>query len=101
MKKTIASLVILAATSSAHALVPMDLASSSSSRRTPPPPKPRTICLETYQQNDGSLSAADCDSTQDNIDFGRALKENGCAEGQVSIVTYDIKVSACTNVIQL
>ncbi len=90
MKKTIASLAILASGSLVLAMP-----------RPPDPnaPKPvlKTICLRVAQTAaDGSQSLATCDSAHNNQRSNSQLLANGCAEGQASIRTYsEIAISAC------
>ena len=89
MKKTIATIAILAAGSVALSMP-----------RPPDPNAPRpvlkTICLKTYTRDDGSASLANCDSSSNNKRARAELKENGCAEGQSSITTYNnLAIASC------
>jgi hypothetical protein len=85
MKKTIALMAILATSTSAHALV-----------RPDPNPKPaRKICLSLHQAQDKSLIGG-CDEAQNNVNRGRTLLHNGCAAGQVAIITTRIvQIESC------
>lgn len=87
MKKTIASIAILAASTSAQALI-----SPGQGHR-----QLKTYCLEEgYTQEDGSQSIGNCDASRNNIAEELELKENGCAEGQVSLKTFqDLKIFSC------
>lgn len=90
MKKTITALAILASGSMAFAIArPIDPGG--------PQPKLRTICLKVAQTaNDGSQTLSTCDSAPNNTRAQVELLENGCAEGQMSIKTYNrIAMNAC------
>ena len=62
-----------------------------------PRPKLRTICLKVAQTaNDESQTLSTCDSTPNNNRAQIRLQENGCAEGQASLKTYNnIAINAC------
>lgn len=90
MKKTITALAILASGSMAFAIArPID--------PNAPQPKLRNICLKVAQiTNDGSLNLSTCDSTPNNTRAQVQLLENGCAEGQASLKTYNkVAINAC------
>lgn len=90
MKKTITALAILASGSMALAIArPID--------PNAPRPKLRTICLKVVQTaDDGSQSLSTCDSSPNNTRAQVQLQENGCAEGQASMKTYNkIVINAC------
>jgi hypothetical protein len=90
MKKTIASLAILASTSSAMALIGPDFGG--------PRPELKSYCLKTYKESDYSKSI-DCDATQLNqraVEEGAQVKKNGCLKGQVALVTsVELPISKC------
>lgn len=85
MKKTIASLAILASTQSAVAMIgPHD--------PNAPQPEINKVCLKTYSLGDGS-KVGSCDATS--INKGRLLA-NGCKVGQVAITIVGANpISAC------
>ena len=87
MKKTVAVIAILASTAASQAMpLPPD----------PNAPKPKTICLNAYQQQDGSVSLGSCDASKNNVILKKQIAQNGCAEGQASITTRNkIAISAC------
>lgn len=90
MKKTITALAIIASGS-------MALAISRPHNPNAPAPKLRTICLKVVQTaNDASQVLSSCDSTPNNKMAQVELLENGCAEGQASLKTYNkIAITAC------
>jgi hypothetical protein len=71
----------------------------------------KTICLETREDKDGVLSAANCDQAKNNATQNLKLLSNGCAEGQISLIDskyktekkYTINIPNCLppNVVQL
>lgn len=83
MKKTISMLAILAAASSASAMI------------GPNQPETQTVCLQTYKTADGSLYAASCDSSRNNKSEELKLKKNGCAKGQVALSVEKGSVHSC------
>lgn len=89
MKKTIATLAIMTTATIAAAMPrPTD----------PNAPKPvlKTICLAQYTNQDGSVSLSNCNSARNNTIKKLEIKENGCAEGQASIRTYEnLAIRAC------
>jgi hypothetical protein len=59
-------------------------------------PKPKTVCLNAYQQQDGSISLGSCDAARNNVTLKKEILQNGCAEGQAAITTRNkIAISAC------
>jgi hypothetical protein len=100
MKKTVASLAILASLSTANALVgPGD----STSRTPNPKPRPTPVkaCLNTYQMADGSVVAGECDASEQNKIYGVEILENGCAEEQVAVSFVGVTVRTCPTYVQL
>lgn len=87
MKKTVAAIAILASTVASNAMpLPTD----------PNAPKPKTVCLNMYQNQDGSVSLGSCDAARNNVVLKKQLAQNGCAEGQAAITTRNkIAISAC------
>ncbi len=97
MKKTIATLAILASSTVAFSMPQMPDPNA-------PKPKLRTICLNSYTARDGSIDLSSCDSSANNRNDGEKLNDNGCADGQASIRTYSkIAISSCmpTGMVQL
>ena len=93
MKKTIAALAILTVGSMSSALV-----------RPPPPggklpPKPvlTTVCLKiSAVASDRSQTLGFCDQSNNNKRAQADLLENGCAEGQAAIKTYNkVAIGSC------
>jgi hypothetical protein len=87
MKKTVAAIAILASTAASQAMpLPPD----------PNAPKPKTICLNMYQNQDGSTSLGNCDVSRNNIILKARLGQNGCAAEQAAITTRNkIAIAAC------
>jgi hypothetical protein len=63
----------------------------------------KTICLQTEDKGDGSLTSS-CDQSENNAANNRPLLANGCAAGQVALTetidtnsgqTYQVNVDAC------
>ena len=92
MNKTIASLAILASTSSAFALI---------GPGGTPRPEPRTYCLNLSQDEAGVSYVGDCDLKEINRRSKAEIKENGCAEGQAAMQTLRVVVPACPTFVQL
>lgn len=88
MNKTIASLAFLVS-ASAMALVP------------PNTPQPKNVCLSVYEGNQGEQYLGDCDLTKRNQETGAPLLKNGCAQGQASVKSFQVRVPVCTNIVQL
>lgn len=90
MKKTIATIAIIASGSVSMAIA-----------RPPNPnaPKPvlKTVCLKiSNTASDRSQTVGFCDQTNNNKRAQADLLENGCAEGQVAIKTYNqVAISSC------
>lgn len=82
MKKTIATLAILAS-ANAYAL------------RGPGGPEHETVCLKTYKLSDKSIQAGSCDESRNNASQDRELMENGCAKGQVAVSVEVDTISSC------
>jgi hypothetical protein len=99
MKKTIAALALMAATSTSYAMpLPRD-------PNQPEPPKPeiKTVCLEVFTKHkDGSFEVGGCDMVERNErDEVDSVKKNGCPKGQVAIKTAEVEISACPTRMQL
>jgi hypothetical protein len=94
MKKTIASLALLASVS-AHGIAPFGPGQKSAPRPQPA----KKVCLGLVQHDDGSYQAGSCDRTEYNGMIGAELLENGCAEEQVAVV--GISVRSCPTFVQL
>lgn len=91
MKKTIASLALLASTTSAFALIgPGGQAA----------PEPKTYCLSLYESEDGAY-VGDCDNTQANVRAKRVINANGCADGQAAMQTTRVQIRSCPTFVQL
>ena len=86
MKKTIASLAILASAQAALSMpVPRD--------PNAPQPKINHVCLKTYGTKDGSKIAT-CDASY--INDGKTLLANGCAKDQIELtIVGDSPIMAC------
>jgi len=91
VNKTIASLALLISASSAQAIVGPGFEL----------PQPNTACVATYSAQDGSLYLGDCDKTEQNERFQLQLNENGCADNQAKFESFNVKLEACTNIVQL
>jgi hypothetical protein len=89
MKKTIASVALLASSSTFALIGPG------------PRPEPKTVCLNVYEESNGVMYAGDCDQTRANQVYKRTILQNGCADGQAAIRSYDIKIKACPTYVQL
>ncbi len=84
MKKTIATVALLAASSTTFAMW------------GGPVPKPTTICLDLGTAADGSKFLGNCDESANNIELKLEIKENGCAASQAAIVTYSkLNIGKC------
>jgi hypothetical protein len=70
--KTIAALSLTAASTSAFGLMM-------------PPVKTKTVCLDQFETNDGSLRLGTCDQSKNNRIKHLPKLENGCAEGQAAM----------------
>jgi hypothetical protein len=93
MKKTVASLAILASASSAFALIgPGD---------GNPRPQPKNVCLSLYQGERGESYLGDCDNSELNRQRRAPLQANGCAAGQASLRSFSVRVKSCTGFAQL
>jgi hypothetical protein len=89
MKKTIAAIALMSSANLAVAMPP---------RVDPNAPKPvlKTICLKTYTGNDNSVTLDNCDSSTNNKNEKIKLLDNGCAEDQAAIRTFnEIAIVAC------
>ncbi len=93
MNKTIASLALLAASSSAFALIGPGPSRS--------PVQERTYCLNLSTTEANVSYVSDCDETRNNTKFKLELKENGCAEGQAALVTTRVTIPSCPSFVQL
>jgi hypothetical protein len=94
MKKTIASLAMLASAVSATTALAMPQPKDPSA----PEPVVKTICMSTYSYNaDKSIDLGGCDESPNNVAEKRKIMDNGCAEGQVALISIDdeIKIEAC------
>lgn len=94
MKKTIAAIAIIASGTMASSVA------SAIARPTDPnspQPKINTVCLRIAgTAADGSVSLSTCDSSANNKRAQARLQDNGCAEGQASIRTYNkVAIAAC------
>lgn len=96
MNKSIAALVLLASSSSAHALVAGDGANVKKK-----PAKEQTYCLAMYENGEGSVMLGRCDESHRNRMWGAKLNENGCADGQAAFVSVKVKIKACPTWVQL
>ncbi len=95
MKKTIALMALLVASTNAMAL------RAESDVKSQPP---KTMCFKINKLKDKSITAADCDDSDKNIAEKRKLSKNGCATGQVAImINQEINVPKClpAGVVQL
>jgi hypothetical protein len=93
VKKTIASLAILASVSTASALTrPI-------SRGQVPPPE--TACLTLSQNEDGSQQAGKCDMTDRNHKSRAETLESGCTEDQVAVTIVGVSIKSCPTYTQL
>ena len=94
MKKTIASLAILAS-ANANALI----APYPDNER----PEIKTVCLYVHQHTeaDGSGYVGSCDETEKNKMSRREILANGCAEGQVAMKVTKVEVRSCPTYVQL
>jgi len=91
MKKTIASLALLASTTSAFALIgPGGQAG----------PTPKTYCLSLYESEDGTY-VGDCDQSKINLRSKRPVNANGCADGQAALQSVRVVIPACPTFVQL
>ena len=75
MKKSVTLLALAASSSSAFALI--------GPARLPT----KVLCIETNESDDGALFGRTCDMTQRNRTEQKVILSNGCAEGQVSILS--------------
>ncbi len=71
-KKTITALT-LSASSSAFSLMA-------------PPVETKTICLQSYEGQDGSTFVGTCDQSRNNKILEKEILSNGCAKGQTALV---------------
>lgn len=95
MKKTIATLAILAS-ASANALMPGPGA------HVPERPETKTACIEVYEgYSDGSLITGTCDATMKNEMYSKQLMENGCAKGQAAMQVVENQIKSCPTYVQL
>lgn len=60
-------------------------ASGTSSALVPAPLETKTICLSSYELNDGSILANSCNQAANNEELQLEILENGCAEGQIAL----------------
>lgn len=83
MKKTIAVMALLATASSAQALIGPDH-------------RPvKKLCLRAYANQDGSVSAG-CNEVRNNEAKNRRLLQNGCAAGQIAVLTTrTVEIESC------
>jgi len=72
MKKTITAAAALAASSSAFGLIG-------------PVQESKTICLNTFVDENRLLYAGKCDEARNNIILDKPILKNGCAQGQVAL----------------
>lgn len=77
MKKTIATVAMIAASSSSFALMQL-----------PSNQKPTTLCVQMASAQDGSKYIGTCDESDNNVTLKKKIAVNGCAAGQAAIVTY-------------
>lgn len=92
MKKTVASLAILASASSAFALI---------GPGGPGQPRPRNYCVSSYHGQNGEAYVGDCDLTQQNLRRQAPLLQNGCAQNQASLRSVRVRLAACPTFVQL
>jgi hypothetical protein len=87
MKKTIATVALLAASTPSFAIMGPGLGEDV---------KPKTICLRLGSYQDGSKAVSDCDESANNVQLKKTIKANGCAAGQAALVTYDnVNIGLC------
>ncbi len=91
-KKTIASLAILASTTSAFALI------GPGGQRLP---RPKTVCLSVHEGETGELYVGDCDLSEQNRRTRVRLQANGCARNQAALQSYSVTIKACPGFAQL
>ena len=106
MKKTIASVALLASAASTLAFIgpsPVqqqvgDQVSSGSMAQ----PVQKYFCLDLFEDQDGSKILGSCDKSSDNIIRNREVDERGCTESQAALaVTQSIHIQACPSYMQL
>ncbi len=103
MKKTIASLALFASASSAHALMidPRLNQTGEITAQGVPMPQPTTLCLSYNEDQKGQVYLGSCDETERNHLYSLPILENGCAEGQAALITYEIEIKSCPTFVQL
>lgn len=60
---------------------------------TPPPAETKTLCLSVYEDADGVKRAGNCDNSHNNATLGLPILKNGCAENQISLMSFRYKGS--------
>lgn len=60
-------------------------------------------CLTITEDGADGMYAGNCDETNNNKRAGKTILENGCAQGQAALTTFEIKLPACRDprVVQL
>src|SRR5262249_47388511 len=98
----VASMALMASASSAYAIVGPNPASSTAPSSIHPRPTPAPVCISKWEDETGAEFATACDLTSSNYRYGREILSNGCAEGQVALLTTsNIHVPACPTFVQL
>jgi hypothetical protein len=94
MNKTIASIALLmsaTASSSAFAIRGGDIT----------PPVVKTYCVSMYTTDKDVTFLGDCDESERNEQWKRAVDKNGCAENQAVLKSIDLEMKACPTFVQL
>ena len=86
MKKTIMALALTTASSSAFALTGPGFGAIAS----------KTLCLDAYQNENGVSFAGACDQSANNVYNKAVILENGCAEGQIALVSLKFNNKDCS-----
>ena len=91
MKKTIASVALIASATSASALI-----------FNPEQVETKTYCLGFYESVEGKKFVGDCDEKAANKLYKLEVDENGCTENQVVMTTIkNIEIASCPTFVQL
>jgi hypothetical protein len=104
MKKTIATVAILASTSLVQALAMPEPSRGGAKKAGTVEPSPHIICIRTSLAGDKSQMLGSCDETENNIKAKAKLQVNGCAAGQGAISTFaNLNIPKCmpAGVVQL
>ena len=104
MKKTIASMALLASATSAMAIVgPINGAQESTMIGGGKVPTKKVYCLAEYEDQDGDVVVSSCDAKARNARFQNAdLNKYGCLEGQAAMITYqEVNIPSCPVFVQL